>query len=216
MTLVFALLLSLTQPRTSTRKAACMPRILFFDVETRKWASDLHPEDIDAGWEDLRHGKGGASAIAVYDTRDSWLYLYDDHTIEQCARHLEAGDILVGYNSERFDLPCIEGIANRRLRLKKHVDIYNVIVQEYAHREITGQKGDFTLDAVAKRNLGRGKIDHGSNAKELMRKMQWAKLFNYCGSDVQLTRDLFTKMVADGGLIGLRGQFISLPTEGLS
>jgi DEAD/DEAH box helicase domain-containing protein len=190
-------------------------RIIYFDVETRKWAADLRPEDIDAGWEDLRHGKGGASAIAVYDTRDSWLYLYDDHTIEACARHLEAGDILVGYNSERFDLPCIEGIANRRLRLKKHVDIYTTLVQAHQVANIPTAKGDLTLDRIAKRNLGRGKIDHGSNAKELMRKGYWAKLFNYCGSDVQLTRDLYTKMVADGGLIGPRGYIRLEASNGL-
>jgi DEAD/DEAH box helicase domain-containing protein len=193
-----------------------MPRVLFFDVETRKWASDLRPDDIEAGWEDLRSGKGGASAIAVYDTNDSWLYLYDDNTIENCFHHLEAADILVGYNSERFDIPCIEGLTHRRMKLRKHVDIYQLLIQAYARRGISGQKGDFTLDAVAKRNLGRGKIDHGQNAKELARKGHWAKLFNYCGDDVHLTRDLFNKMVADGGLIGLRGQFISLPVEGLS
>lgn len=192
------------------------PRTLYFDVETRKWAADLRPEDIEAGWEELRHGHGGASAIAVYDTRDNWLYLYDDHTIEACARHLEAASIIVGYNSESFDIPCIEGIVGRRLRLKKHIDIYRLLVQEHARRGIEGQKGDFTLDAVSKRNLGRGKIDHGANAKDLMRKGHWGKLFNYWGDDVHLTRDLYTKMVADGGLIGLRGQFISLPVEGLS
>lgn len=193
-----------------------MSRIIFFDLETRKWASDLSPDDIERGWEMLRNGMGGASAIALYDTHDGWMYFYDDTTIEQCARHLEAADIVVGYNSARFDIPCVEGLANRRLRIRRSVDIYKLLVEEYANRGITGQKGDFTLDAVSKRNLGRGKIDHGGNAKELARKGHWAKLFNYCADDVHLTRDLFDKMVADGGLIGLRGQFISLPVEGLS
>jgi len=186
-----------------------MARIIFFDLETRKWASDLRPDDIDAGWDELRSGKGGASAIALYDTRDAWLYLYDDNTIEQCARHLEAADIIVGYCSTRFDLPCIEGIANRRLRIRRHIDIYQLLVDAHRVANIPTAKGDLTLDRIAKRNLGRGKIDHGSNVKELMRKGHWAKLFNYCGSDVQLTRDLYTKMVADSGLVGPRG-FIRL------
>jgi DEAD/DEAH box helicase domain-containing protein len=192
------------------------PRVVFFDLETRMWASDLRPDDVEAGWDELRSGKGGASAIAVYDSRDSWLYSYDDHTIEACARHLEAADIVVGFNSDKFDIPCVEGLARRRLRIRRSIDIYQLFVTEYARRGIAGQKGDFTLDAVSKRNLGRGKIDHGSNAKKLMKDGHWGKLFNYCGDDVHLTRDLFNKMVADGGLIGLRGQFVSLPIEGLS
>lgn len=188
------------------------PRVIFFDIESRKWASDLRPDDPDAGWDDLRAGKGGASAICLYDTRDNWLYTYDDHNPEVAARHLEVADVVVGFCSEKFDIPCLEGLVHRRIRLKNHIDIYVEIVRTNAERGVIGQKGDFTLDAISRRNLGRGKIDHGSNAKELARTGQWGKLFNYCADDVHLTRDLFAKMCKDGGLINLRGKFLSLPT----
>lgn len=188
-----------------------MKRIVYFDLESRKWAADLRPDDNEAGWDDLRAGKGGASAIAIYDSRDNWMYLYDDHSIEAAARHLEAADVVVGYCSEKFDIPVIEGLAHRRLRLKSSYDIYVELVRTYAAIGKRGQKGDFTLDAMCKRNLGRGKIDHGSNAKQLAASGQWGKLFNYCADDVHLTYDLFQKIRLDGGLIGLRGQFIRLP-----
>jgi DNA polymerase elongation subunit (family B) len=193
-----------------------MPRIIVFDIETRKWASDLRPDDHEAGWIELRAGKGGAAAIVVYDSRDGWLHHYDDHTAQHCARHIESADIVVGYNSDNFDIPCLEGLVDRRLRIRRSIDIYQMLIQAYAKRGISGQKGDFTLDAVSRRNLGRGKIDHGDNVKELIRRGMWARVFNYCADDVHLTRDLLNKLVADDGLTGLRGQFISLPTEGLS
>jgi len=191
------------------------PRIIFFDLETRKWASDLRPDDVDAGWDELREGRGGASAIAVYDTHERWVYLYDDNCIENAARHIEAADIVVGYCSEKFDVPCIEGLIHRRLRLSQHIDLYLEIVRTSASRGITGQKGDFTLDAVCKRNIGRGKIDHGSNARELARKGHWGKLFNYCADDVHLTYDLAVKIVKDGGVVNPRGKWLplSIPTR---
>ena len=189
-----------------------MKRIVYFDIETRKWAKDLCPNDEDKGWDELRAGKGGASAICIYDTVDGWLHTYDDHETETVARHLEAADIVVGYNSDKFDLPCIEGLAKRRLKIRESYDIYVHLKHAYAIIGKRGARGDFTLDTISKKNLGRGKIEHGANAKKLAETGQWGRLFRYCGSDVQLTRDLFTKLVTDGGLIGLRGQFISLPT----
>lgn len=181
-----------------------MARIAFFDIETRKWASDLCPEDHDRGWELLRQGQGGISALAIYDTRDRWLYTYDDHEPETAARHLEAADLVVGYSSDLFDIPCLEGLIHRRLRIRSY-DIYTKLVEALAHRGYKTSVGDLKLDRIAKRTLGRGKIDHGSNARELARRGQFGRLFRYCGDDVHLTHDLFFKIVEDGGLIGPPG-----------
>ena len=187
-----------------------MARIVIFDLETRKWASDLDPEDKENGWDLLRQGKGGASAICIYDTSLSWCYTYDDHSIAAAAKHLEAADVIVGFRSEKFDVPVVEGLLGRRLRIKQHYDIYTEMARANAERSIVGGKGDFTLDTVSKRNLGRGKIDHGENARELARKGHYGALFNYCLDDVHLTRDLFVRICRDGGLINLGGGFVRL------
>lgn len=187
------------------------PRIIFFDLETRLWASDLRPDDEEMGWDALRTGKGGVSALAIYDTADSFLHLYDDHTIRAAGAHLERADLVVGYCSSKFDVPVVEGLIGKNLKLRYHIDIYLEITRASAERGIVGTKGDFTLGAVCKRNLGRSKIEHGSNARELARTGQWGRLFNYCADDVRLTRDLFAKMCSDGGLINPNGKFLSLP-----
>lgn len=200
-------------PRTSSapKKGSVMhPRIMFFDIESRKWASDLRPDDTEAGWDELRAGRGGASAIAVYDTHHKFLYLYDDFQAETCARHLEAADLVVGFCSELFDIPCLEGLCRRRLRIPDHYDIYTKLVGEVANRGSRGQKGDFTLDRLSRQNLGRGKINHGGNARDLAIKGRWGELFNYCADDVHLTRDLFARICRDGGLINIGGKFTLL------
>lgn len=184
-------------------------RIVFFDIETRKLAGDLH-RDEQAGWDMLRAGQGGASAIAVFDTSTKFLHLYDDYTAEAAGRHLESADLVVGWRSEAFDVPCLEGLCARRLRLNYHIDLYALLVRTRAERGITGQLGDFKLDRIARQNLGRGKIDHGENAPGLAKRGHWGKLFNYCADDVRLTRDLFAVTCRDGGLINLGGQFTSL------
>lgn len=183
---------------------------MFFDIETRKWAEDLRPDDTEAGWEEIRNGRGGASAIAVYDTLDHYLYLYDDKRAVHCARHLESADLVVGFCSNNFDVPCLEGLAGRKLSLRATYDIYDELVQALATRGMAGSKGDLTLDRLSRQNLGRGKIDKGSNARELARTGQWGRLFNYCADDVHLTRDLFARVCRDGGLINLGGNFTSL------
>jgi len=184
-------------------------RIIFFDLETRKHAEDLRPDDVDAGWDALRRGEGGVSALALWDSQDHWLHFYDDRTIQAAARHLELADVLVGYSSAAFDVPVVEGLVGRRLALRHHFDIYAELAQTLARQGFVGTKGDCTLDRIAKRNLGHGKVNHGGNAKELARQGRWAELFQYCGSDVQLTHDLFLHICEHGGLLGPRG-FISL------
>jgi hypothetical protein len=185
-------------------------RIIFFDLETRLWASDLDPENEQHGWDLLRQGKGGASAICLYDTKTDWVHCYDDHSILACAKHLEAADLVVGFRSEAFDFPVVEGLIDRKLRLKARYDVYVEMTEALARKGVVGRRGDFTLDAVCKRNLARGKTDHGSNAKSLAQRGRFGELFSYCLSDVELTRALWRKIVTDGGLIELGGRFVSM------
>jgi len=192
------------------RKAYMATRIVFFDLETRKHAADLSP-DNDLGWDKLRAGEGGASAIALYDTQTKWVHLYDDHSINAAARHLESADVVVGFCSQKFDVPVIEGILGRALRLRFHYDIYIEMVRGHAERNIRTHPGDLKLDTICKRNLGRGKIEHGANAKTLASQGRYGQLFNYCADDVHLTYDLFLQLIKDGGLINTNGKFMSLP-----
>lgn len=174
-----------------------MDRIAIVDLETRKYANELSP-DHEEGWARLRAGDGGASAIVILDLSDSWPYLYDDHSIEAAVRHLESAEHVVGFRSAAFDIPCIEGIIGRRLRLRDHLDLYTLIAHANAARGIVGGKGDFTLDSICRRSLGRGKTGSGASAPELARSGRYAELFAYCMGDVKLTRDLLFQIASTG------------------
>jgi DEAD/DEAH box helicase domain-containing protein len=179
-----------------------MPRIAFFDLETRRHAIDLRPDDEQAGWDALRAGEGGASAICIHDTKTKWMHIYDDNrsSLLTAAKHLEAVDVVVGYCSARFDVPVIEGLLGRNLSLRCHIDLYAEISRTCAERGIKTSVGDLKLDTLCRKNIGRGKIEHGSHAKALAAEGRWGELFNYCCSDVQLTHDLFRYICEHGGV----------------
>lgn len=188
-----------------------MAKVLVFDLETRLGPKDLQPNDEEAGWEALRRGEGGISAICVYDVDQKWLYIYDDQSIEKAVRHMESADVLVGYCTESFDIPCLEGALGRKMRIKQHYDIYTEIKVANAKKGIIGRKGDFTLGSVCQRCFGRGKTDHGGNVVELLRAGKVADVFNYCSQDVKLTYDLMMYVCEHGGIQSINNSFLAVP-----
>lgn len=188
-----------------------MTRILFFDLETRLHAEDLHPENRDAGWAALRSGEGGVSALAIYDSETNWCYVYDDHSIQSAVMFLEKADVVVGFASKNFDVPVIEGLIGRKLALNYHYDILEEATRAYTLSGGKRAKGDFTLDNVCKRTLGRGKIEHGSHAKQLATEGRFGELFNYCLDDVHLTHDLFQFIREHNGIVGPSKGLIHMP-----
>lgn len=179
-----------------------MYRVVTFDVESRRGPRTLRPDDEQAGWEELRSGAGGAAAIVLHDTLMKWQYIYDDtrRSLAAAAAHLEAADLVVGFCSERFDIPVLEGILGRNLRLRNHYDIYTEVARACAERGVRTSVGDLKLDTLCKKNLGRGKIDVGSHAETLAAEGRYGELFNYCSDDVHLTYDLFVYICEHGGL----------------
>ncbi len=186
-------------------------RIVIFDLETRKGTEDLS-EDNEYAWTLLRAGEGGISALCVYDFSDDWLHVYDDNplSIRAAVSHLEAADVVIGYRSQGFDLPCLEGVFGRRLRLKEHIDLYRLIARTNAHKGIVGRRGDFTLHAVCKRSFGRGKNGAGAHAPQLVKEGRFGELFQYCAHDVRLTRDLLLYIVEHEGIPNVTGSFLHL------
>ena len=183
-------------------------KIVIFDLETRMGPRDLSPDDEKAGWEMLRNGEGGISALAIYDFSDNWTYLYDDKCIQQAVSHLEDASVVVSFYGEKFDVPCIEGVIDRKLAIKHHFDIHTELAKENTRRGIRTYKGDFTLNSVCQRTLGYGKIGSGSNAIKLLQENRYGELFNYCGHDVKLTRDLLRFIISNGGVQGINNSFL--------
>ena len=183
--------------------------IVVFDLETRLLAEHLD-KNKEIGWRRLIAGDGGISALAVYDLTEQWLFLYDEHSIREVAAHLEKADVVVGFRSEGFDVPVVEGILGRKLRLREHLDLYRLIARENASRGLVGTSGDLTLDACCRRSFGRGKSGSGAHAPDLYADRRFGELFNYCGLDVRLTRDLLLFIAEHGGVQNFTGSFLHL------
>lgn len=186
-------------------------RVVIFDLETRKLAKDLS-DNKEYGWTLLRAGEGGISALCLYDFTEDWLYMYDDNPLSMRAvvSHLEKADVVVGFRTEGFDLPCLEGIWGRRIRIKEHIDLYALIARANAQKGIVGKRGDFTLDACCKRALGHGKTESGANAPDLASDGRFGELYNYCGHDVRLTKELLLSIVEHEGVPNITGNFLHL------
>ena len=180
-------------------------RICYFDLETRKLASELS-DDKKEGWRRLCAGEGGISALCIYDTLQEWPYFYDDYTVQDAAAHLESADIVVGFRSDKFDRLVVEGILRRKLALKEHYDIFEMVKDALGVRKMV--RGENTLDAICKRTLGKGKTGDGTHAPSLALENRWGQLFNYCCQDVKLARDLFEYIRTEGGVIGPGMQFL--------
>jgi len=185
-------------------------KIVIFDIETRLGPRDLHPDDEQEGWAALKRGEGGISAIVIYDSELDWTYMYDDNDIESAAAHIESADAVVSYCGEQFDVPVIEGVLGRKLRIKQHYDIYVEIKKENARRNIRTYRGEFTLNSVSTRTLGEGKNGSGEMVGSLLKLSHYGKLFNYCAQDVKLTRDLFKYLCSNKGVQGNNNNFLPI------
>lgn len=184
-------------------------RTVVFDLETRKLANELSPNK-DLGWDMLKRGLGGISALAIYDSIEDWIFTYDDHDIPEIAAHLESADVVVGYTSMTFDQPIVEGLLGRKLNLKLHLDIYAIIRTTLETLGHYPRKGEYKLGTVCERTLGRGKIEHGADAPKLANEGRWGRLFRYCADDVRLTRDLYRHIESEGGIVSVDQTFLPL------
>jgi hypothetical protein len=177
--------------------------VAYFDLETRRLA-----KEIPGGWDAIKRGDGGISALVVLDSLYDYPNFYDDHCLSALADHLESADVVCSYNGKRFDVPIVEGLLGRSLALPRHIDLLDLIwsALNLTHCPHRGN----SLAEVSQRTLGQTKNGTGELAPTLSDAGRFAELFTYCLCDVDLTRRLFDYARREGGVIGPNGDFLSL------
>ena len=106
---------------------------------------------------------------------------------------LEQADILIGYNSDHFDIPLLNKYYPGDLTKIKSLDIMREI------RAVLGRR--IKLDYVAAGTLGRNKISHGLEAVRWWKEGKVAEIIKYCEEDVHITKDIYDYALKNNKLL---------------
>lgn len=138
----------------------------FYGPSTGKILSDLSP-----------------SVVGVYSYKQDKYLGFFESEFDELKKMLEQPCLLVGFSSNRFDLPILSRALN--LVFDKHPKVD--LCEEIEVR--TGRR--VGLNTLALVNLGRGKTGHGTEAPALFAEGRTEELKEYCLNDVKLTKELY-------------------------
>lgn len=156
-------------------------RIVVFDIETANWMSDIGTSDP----ADL--------SIALVGIHDSETDTYDSFLEPELPRLwkvLEQTDLLVGYNSDHFDVPLLNKYYPGELSRIRSLDLMKEI------QRVVGRR--LRLDAIADGTLGMRKSSDGAQSLKWWRAGEIEKVRAYCLKDVEITKKLFEYALEKG------------------
>ncbi|HVM73257.1 MAG TPA: ribonuclease H-like domain-containing protein [Candidatus Paceibacterota bacterium] len=159
-------------------------RAITFDIETANWITDTGSN----GPADLT-----IAIVCIHDSETGEYSSYLENELPRLWPILERADLLIGYNSDHFDIPLLNKYYPGDLSKIKSLDIM-VEVQKAIGRRLK-------LDTLAEGTLNDKKLD-GKGGQSLVwwRAGEVEKVREYCIHDVKLTRDLFDYAMKNGVL----------------
>ena len=156
-------------------------RIVTFDIETANWMSDIgtsQPADLTI------------ALVCIHDSETGAYKSFLELELPQLWKILERTDLLVGYNSDRFDIPLLNKYYHGDLTRIRSLDIMKEI------QDVVGRR--LRLDAIADGTLGKKKSGDGAQSIKWWRAGEIDKVRKYCLKDVEITRELFDYALAKG------------------
>ncbi|MEA2701929.1 MAG: hypothetical protein QOE22_638 [Candidatus Parcubacteria bacterium] len=158
-------------------------RAITFDIETEFATGALGR--LDASSMKL-------TVVGVHDSETGKYTSYLRDELNVLWPILERADVLIGYNSDSFDIPILNRYYPGDLSRIRSVDLM-VEVQKVLGRRLR-------LQSLAEATLGRGKSGDGLKAVEWWAQGLYDKVREYCIEDVRLTRELFDYALKHGSL----------------
>jgi DEAD/DEAH box helicase domain-containing protein len=133
--------------------------------------------------------------LTICCIHDSETDSYDSFLKEDLPRLwkiFEHTDLLVGYNSDHFDIPILNKYYPGDLTKIRSLDLLKEISNSLGRR--------VRLDSIAEGTLGTKKIASGLEAMRWWKEGNITKLREYCLKDVEITKKVLDYALANGSL----------------
>lgn len=158
-------------------------RQITFDIETANVLPSFQRGDMT---------KLELALVGVHDSETGEFTSYVKEELGQLWPILERADVLIGYNSDSFDIPLLNRYYPGDLTQIRSIDLM-IEVQKVLGRRLR-------LQSLAQATLGRGKGGDGLKSVEWWQQGLVDKVREYCIEDVRLTRELFDYALKHGAL----------------
>ncbi|PCI90140.1 helicase [Candidatus Kaiserbacteria bacterium] len=149
-------------------------RVIVFDIETSNQFSDVGSGDPTA--LDI-------SVVCIHDSETDQYHSFLQEDFPKLWKYIEVADMLVGYNSDHFDIPLLNKYYPGDLTHIKSLDLLKEIHASLGRR--------IKLDVVAEATLGQGKSAHGLQAIKWWRDGEYQRVIDYCIQDVKVTKEVY-------------------------
>ena len=147
----------------------------------------------------------GLSVGVVYDSKlDGFVTYFEDET-EHLIDHLFSCQLVIGFNSRRFDYRVLSPYTEKDLQQLPSLDLLEEIYNRLGYR--------LSLNRLVEETLGSKKTADGMQALAWYKEGKLREIADYCREDVKLTRDLFLYAVECSHLLfrNKAGKSVRLP-----
>lgn len=158
-------------------------RALTFDIESI--SNSAVRGHVDVNEQEL-------IVVGVHDSETDTYSSYSREELPQLWPIIERADMLIGFNSDSFDIPLLNRYYPGNLAHIRSLDILTEV------QKVLGRR--IRLQSLAEATLGRGKSGDGLKAGEWWREGKKDQVRAYCIEDVRLTRELYDYALKNGVL----------------
>ncbi len=123
------------------------------------------------------------TVVCIHDSKTNEFSSYTKETLPTLWSILERADILVGYNSDHFDIPILNKYYPGDLTTIHSVDLLKEV------KSVLGRR--LKLDNIAEATLGRTKTADGMQAVRWWKEGKIDLIIQYCIEDVRITKDVY-------------------------
>ena len=174
-------------------------RYVVFDVETRRSAADV------GGW--ARADRMGVSVVVAYDSLEDAYFAYGQDELSGLFQRMGQADLVVGFNSFRFDYSVLQPFAPWDLHDLPGLDLLQRVTEKLHYRLSLNNLGQATLHTP--------KSADGLQALRWWQEGRIAEITAYCRMDVDITRRLYLYGLEHGYLLftNKQGSCVRVPVD---